>query len=163
MSQIAPLHNVDLRVRLEFWAKRIIARMRQGITQQKGVDNQPMQALSPRTLADRRRRGIESTRRLEDTGALRRNGFVSEVDPLKLEIGLSDEPHPRAKKGESYDQIGAWNQRSVTDKPYNPEWFGVPAKMYQDALLDVAKEITRQLTEQKPGGIWDTKEVKVSV
>lgn len=145
--------SVDLTALLTKWGKLIIAGMRQRVTQQKGVDFRPMKPLAASTLAARKRAGIEGTKRLRATGALLQDGFVVEVEPLKLEIGLSDAPHPTSRtasgKGPvrpaSYDQVGAWNDAATDSRPYNPRWWGVPAKMADDAVGQITAECERQL------------------
>jgi hypothetical protein len=157
MTPAAPIQrSVDLTEILSRWAKLIIASMRRNVTQQKGADFRRFQPLAASTLKARKyhKPPIEGTKRLRATGALLRDGFVTEVSALKLEIGLSDAPHPDAKKGQTFDQIGAWNDAAATpEKPWNPRWWGVPQVMADDATAQITAEVEKQLLT---GGLLGT-------
>lgn len=153
------MKRLNLKPKLDHWVKQFVRIMRQFMTQQKGVDLKPYEPLAEATLKDRKRRGITSTKRLIDTGALRRDSFESETTRTRLELGLSDSGHPRGK-GASFDQIGAYNQRELTGRHRDPNWFGIPEKVMEDALEDIADEAERQMFDDPTWGSHKTVRVR---
>lgn len=165
MANGAPI-RLDLTKTLEAIGKGFVKRMRQLITQQKAMDFSRAKPLAESTLAGRRRRGVSSTRRLEDTGALRRDGFVVEASKMRLEVGLSDAPHPRSRttsaagpvQPASFDQIGAWNQADTNPKPWTHNWFGVTKDDADRAVEKIEAEAMQELFGHEP---WGTKKTVV--
>jgi hypothetical protein len=152
--------NVNLKLILAKTGQDIVRIMRLFITQQKAMDLNPVAALDKKTIAARKRRGVEGTKRLYDTGALYKNGFVVEAARLRLEVGLSDSAHPRGK-GATYDEIGAWNQHDVTPESWNHNWFGIPKAAAVKMVDAIEKEAERQMFDD--GVLGTSAEVRVSL
>jgi len=112
--------------------------MPQRIGQKLGMDQAPAAPNMPSTA---KRKGFNH--RMKETGAFAANAYGYETGKLHVRIFVKDSPHPNARDGQTYEQIGAWNQKDHPEQaahiPLASKHFGITEadrRYWEDKILE---------------------------